>query len=153
MSAMLPFLPAIGSSVAAVGTIAAGQNAAAAANRNAAMMRQEADTTRQQGGARAEAQMREAREILGRQRAAIGQAGIGWEGSAQDIMLESATAAELDKMNILYETELKARGLLGQADITKWEGKVAKRASYVQAAGTLLNAGAQYGKAAGKIPG
>lgn len=150
MSAMIPFLPAMAvgaAGVQALGQLAAGESAKAAADRNAQMMRQEAELTRQQGVTQAEARDRRARELLGQQRAAIGQAGIGWEGSAQDVMLESATAAELDTLNTFYESELRAKGLMNQATITSWEGKQARRASRIGAVGSVLQGAANYGTA------
>jgi hypothetical protein len=150
MSVMIPFLPAIAVGAAAtqaVGQLAAGESAKAAAEQNAAMMRQEAEIARRQGVAQSTARERATRQFLGRQRAAIGQAGIGFEGSAQDVMLESATAAELDVMNTMYEAELRAKGLMNQATITSWEGKQARRASRMAAVGSVLTGAANYGMA------
>lgn len=109
--------------IAAGGAIAAGNAAKASSRANAEMMRQEASLSRSQGSARQEAQRRRARELLGQQRAAIGQAGIGWGGSAQDVLEQSATAAELDTMNIGYEAELQALGLMNRSSISEWEGR------------------------------
>lgn len=162
MAMMLPILGAASGSalglaatgVTALGQIAAGQAAADAASTNARAMRAEADIARQQGNAREEAQRRRAREVLGQQRAAIGQAGIGWGGSASDVLEASAAAAELDALNVRYESELQARGLLNQASLTEWEGKQAKRASRVAAASTILGGAANYfGKGAKLTPG
>ena len=126
------------------GQLSAARAAEAAGQANATMYRQQADLTRQQGGARQESQMRRAREILGQQRAAIGQAGIGWGGSAQDVLEQSATNAELDTLNIGYEAELQARGLMHKATLSEWEGKQRKRAGYMQAATTVLGSAANY---------
>lgn len=130
---------------------AVGKANAAAANANAVMMRQEADIARSHGSARAEQQRRRAREILGQQRAALGQAGVGWEGSGADILEQSAVAAELDTMNTGYEAELQARGLLNRATMTEhegqlrqWEGKQQARAGYIRAGTSLLSGAANY---------
>lgn len=117
---------------------------------NAEIERQNATVARQQANAREEAQRRQARQILGEQRAALSQAGIGLSGSAADVYRQSATNAELDALNIRYEGELAARGLLAQSELSRFEGGVsrmnagiAKRASYMDAASSLLSGGAQ----------
>jgi len=140
------------SAMQAVGAIQQGKMAAAqgqaqmnAANYNARMKEIEAGITREQSNAREEQQRRQAREVLGRQRAAVAQASIGFGGSALDIMEESATLAELDALTIRYEGDLKAKGLLAEAEFDKYSGQVsmamgkaAKKASYVSAAASIL---------------
>ncbi len=148
------------SAMQAVGAIQQGKMAEAqgraqmnAANYNARMKEIEAGITREQSNAREEQQRRQARQLLGRQRAAVAQAGIGWGGSALDIMEQSATLAELDALTIRYEGDLKARGLLAEAEFDKYagqvamaSGKAAKKASYISAAASLLQgAAAGYG--------
>ena len=153
------------SAMQAVGAIQQGKMAEAqgraqqqAANYNARMKEIEAGITREQTNAREEQQRRQARQILGKQRAAVAQAGIGWGGSALDIMEESATLAELDALTIRYEGDLKAKGLLAEAEFDRYSGEVsaamgkaAKRASYVSAAASILSgaAGAYKGFGAG----
>lgn len=157
MAFFVPMLAAIGGGSAVAGgalvastALAAGSavsqanTAKAAAKANAKMMEIEAGAARAQGSARQEAQRRRARELLGAQRAAIGQAGIGWGGSAQDVMEQSAVNAELDTLNIGYEAELQARGLMSRASITEWEGRQAKKAGYLRAGGTILNSASNY---------
>lgn len=128
-----------------------------AANYNAEIQSQNARVARQQAGAREEAHRRQARQVLGEQRAALAQAGAGLSGSAADVYGQSAANAELDALNIRYEGELDARGLLAQSELTTFEGKVsgmnaksAKRAGYVNAASSLLAGGSKaYGYAKG----
>lgn len=121
-----------------------------AAEYNATIERQNATTARQQAGAREEAQRRQARQILGEQRAALSQSGVGLSGSAADVYGQSAANAELDALNIRYEGELGARGLLAQSQLTSYEGRVAgmnaksaKRAGKMDAASALLTGGAK----------
>lgn len=121
------------------------KSAQQAADYNAEIEAQNARVARQQAGAREEAQRRQARQVLGEQRAALSQAGIGLAGSAADVYGQSAANAELDALNIRYEGELGARGLLAQSALTSYEGKVAgmnaksaKKAGYVNAASSLL---------------
>jgi hypothetical protein len=151
--APLPLVLAIGSAViGAVGAIhsanaqAAGYKASARANDyNAKVLAQNATIARQQANAREEAQRRVARQALGEQRAALAQAGIGLGGSAADVYGRSAANAELDALNIRYEGELDARGLLAQSEQERYQGKVnlmnaksAKQGGYLDAASSLL---------------
>jgi len=117
---------------------------------NAQVAATNAATARQQAGVREEAQRRQARQILGEQRAALSQAGIGLSGSAADVYGQSAANAELDALNIRYEGELDARGLLAGSELDKYQGKVAgmnaksaKRSGYLDTASSLLSGGAK----------
>lgn len=146
--------------VAAVSYVQAGKNADAqgraaqqAADYNAEIQAQNARVARQQAGAREEAQRRQARQVLGEQRAALSQAGIGLGGSAADVYGQSAANAELDALNIRYEGELDARGLLAQSalstyggQVDRMNGKIGKQAGYTNAAASLLTgASSAYG--------
>lgn len=161
---VMAILAVASTAVAAYGAYQQGQAAEAtyksqaqAADYNATIQSQNATVARQQAAAREEAQRRRTRQILGEQRAAIGQAGIGLGGSAADVYGQSAANAELDALNIRYEGELDARGLLAQSELTRYEAKAdrmnaksAKRAGYVNTASALLSGGSQaYGYAKG----
>ena len=145
MEALVPWLIGGATVVKAVGAIQSGAAAQDAANFNAAILNQNATVARQQADAQEEAQRRKSRQVLGQQRAAFAQAGTGLDGSAADVMEQSATMAELDALTMRYEGDLQARGLGNQAKAAKFEGKMAKRNSYFQAAGTLLSGSADYG--------
>jgi len=113
---------------------------------NAKVQEQNAATIRQQASAREETQRRQARQILGEQRASLAQAGIGLEGSAADIYGQSAANAELDALNIRYEGELEAGGLLAQSkqsvfqsEVSGLNAKTAQRAGYTNAATGILS--------------
>jgi hypothetical protein len=107
---------------------------------NATIASQNAAVARQQASAREEAQRRQARQVLGEQRAALSQAGIGLAGSAADVYGASANAAELDALNIRYEGELDARGLLAQSSLSSFEGQVAGRNARTASQAGGLNA-------------
>lgn len=129
---------------------------AAAERRNQVSLEQQARVARQQAGADEEAQRRQARQVLGSQRAAIGQSGIGFGGTAGMLMDDSAMQAELDALNIRYGGEQQATSLLNQAreagvssDILKSNAKQAKRSGFLGAGTSLLSAGASlYGSGA-----
>ena len=53
------------------------------------------------------AQRRNSRQLLGMQKAAIAQAGIGTGGSAADVVAQSSDLAELDALNLAYEGRVR----------------------------------------------
>jgi hypothetical protein len=151
---------AASAAVSAVGAIQQGAAAAAqgraqqqAQQVNAAIKEQNSVAVRQQAGAREEQQRRIARQVLGQQRAALAQAGIGVGfGSALDIEEQSAIRAEYDALAIRYEGEMQATGLLAsaqqdlyQGQIARAAGKNAQTASYISAGASLLSGAASYG--------
>lgn len=142
--AFAAFIPMI---IGAVGAIAQGQQAKAAADYNAKVDEQNATLTGQQANQREEVFRREARQTLGRQRAALAESGTGLSGSGADIIEDSALNLELDALNIRYQGELEARGLIEQAKMTKLEGRQRRANAGLQAAGSILGGVAKgYGK-------
>lgn len=155
---MGPHLMLIGAAVQAVGAIQAGKaqqaeaNARAQANQyNAKVKEMNAQIARTQANAREEQQRRKGRQVLGAQRAGIAQAGIGFGGSALDIMEQSADTAELDALNIRYEGELQSTGLLADAEAERYEagvnrmaGRNAMKAAYIGAGSALIGGASNY---------
>ena len=158
----------------AVGAIASGNAQAAqyeaqaqAANWNANMQREQASATAQQTSAREDLQRKQARQVFGAQLAAGAESGVTLTGSASDLFRSSLYDAEMDALNIRYEGELNRVGLLNQAQLSDWEGKVAKsnaksakQAGYLNAVSSMASAaagayggGAAPGAAAGSAGG
>ena len=142
----------------AVGAIAQGNAQAAqydaqaqAARFNADQQRRQAEAVGQQTAAREDLQRRQARQVFGRQIAAGAQSGVNiTTGSASDMFRSSLMDAEMDALNIRYDGEMNRIGLLNQANVSDWEGSVAKvNAKTAQRAGYLNAAVALTGAAAG----
>lgn len=110
---------------------------------NAKVQENNAATARQEASAKEDALRRSARQQLGQGRAAVAQAGVGFGGSAKDVMEQSALNIERDALYIRYEGESVARGLLAQAKFSRYEGKASST-------NTLLSGLAQ---AYGQYPG
>lgn len=144
--AWLPTVMTAGTAMSAIGSMQQGQAAKAAAGYNAAMMEQNATVERQQAGAREDAQRRQARQVLGAQRAAFAQSGGGMGGSAADVMGQSAMNAELDALTLRYEGDLRARGMESQAASERYSGRSSAMAGYMGAAGSILSGAARYGE-------
>lgn len=124
---------------------AASLNSQAAASRyNAAVARQQGDQALQVSSAQQMQQRRDARQVIGRQRAFAAQSGTGAGGSNADLLEQSETLAELDVLNTAYEGSLKARGFATQADLDDFyarsyqsQAKSVKKAGIFNAAGSL----------------
>lgn len=128
----LPFL------IGASGNIAQGIDDNTAANANAAALGQQARTAQEQGYADEQTQRRQARQVIGDQAAAISQAGGGTGGTAAKVADQSAINAELDALNIRYGGNIKASGLMAQAQAEKLQGRAARVQSGFLAGANLL---------------
>jgi len=91
---------------------------------NAAIMRQRAETVQSVYGQREQQQRARSRIILGEQRAASGEAGVGVGGSTADMERQSQVLAELDALNIRYGGQIISRDLETQAGLDEWKAQV-----------------------------
>lgn len=110
--------------------------------------KQNAALVAQQTSAREEQQRRESRQLLGTQRAAIGQSGVGYGGSSADIIRQSTASAELDSLNVRYAGDLERMGILNSIEMREFNdanlkhaGKVAMRMRWVNAASAFFGGG------------
>lgn len=122
-----------------------------AAEYNATVSTQNAQIARNNSSIREELQRRKARSILAQQFAGTAQAGIDFSGTAADVFSQSETMAELDALNIRYEGDLQSRGLLAEAAGERYQseaalvnGKNARTAANISAAGSLLQGASGY---------
>lgn len=137
---ILPLLMFAGAAASAIGKIRAGQSAKAKGQYDAAVAERDAGVARDQANALALRQQREATKTLGGMRAAYGAAGVTVAGSPLDVLEESAGQAELDRLTILHNGELKANGLNDSAALSRTAGKAAATSGYIDAVGTMFNA-------------
>lgn len=150
MAMLAPFampLLAASAAVGAVGAIRSGNMQKAAADRESAMMQMEADKALTDGAAQDEQFRTQARQQIGQQLAASAEAGAGLNA---DQLRQSVYDAELDSAAIRYGVSNKARSMRDQATVARFQGGQARTAGYLNAAGTLLNAGASAGMYYGK---
>jgi hypothetical protein len=153
-----PWMLVAAAAVQAVGAIQQGKaqkaqaNAQATAARyNANLRTMEADIARSTAGRREEQMRRASRQVLGKQRAGIAQAGVGFTGSSLDLMDQSSFMAELDALNVRYEGNLRSHGLMAQAQQDLYSarayeasGKNAMKQAYISAGASLLSGAAGY---------
>lgn len=152
---ILAVAAASSAAVGAVGAIQSGRQAQAAAQSEANMDEYnskvadiQARQTYAAAGRQEDEQRRQARAVIGQQLAASAEAGAGLNG---DLLRQSVFDAESDTQAIRYEAGLRAQGLTEQAAIGRSSassalsrGRAASGASYLNAAGSLLNGATSY---------
>ena len=134
MTGMEPLLIA-SMAVSAMGSIAAGNAARKAGNFNAAVGEANARSARASAAENTERQRR-----IGARR----QGGLRNAQVSLDVLEDQAMEEELEALTIMHGGELQALGLERGAALDRFEGKVAQKAGYMSAAGSLL-------KGAGKL--
>lgn len=141
-----------GAAISAVGAIQQGKAAKAAADFNAQVSRNNATIAQQDAQLEREQAQRDAYQVdretrlrLGSITAQQGHAGGAQAGSVLDILGDSAAQGELEKQDVIYQGELRARshlnrasGFQNQAGLDVMQGRSARKASTLRAGSTLL---------------
>ena len=162
MAVALPFIAAASAAIGAVGAIQQGRQASAAAKSqanmdeyNATMAGFQANQANAAAGRQEDEQRQRARQAIGAQLASSAQAGAGLNA---DLLRQSVYNMEADSSAIRYEGALKAQGLTDTASLARSSAAVnrdrasrAMPAAYLNAAGSVLNAGASYYKASNGV--
>ncbi len=144
---------AVSGVIGAMGAIQAANAQATAAEYNARIQERNAviaDQNRKQALDTAEIaasdKRRENRRVLASMRAAYGTSGLEMAGSPLDVLEDTALEQELDTQRIMYEGRLRARegaiqmlGLREDAALSRMEGRSARTAGYIAAAGSLAS--------------
>jgi hypothetical protein len=149
MAAAALIFTALGTAVQFIGANQQGKAAQAAANYNADIADQNAVLTREQTIEQERRARVESRKQLGLMRANYAASGVDIDGSALDVLEESAATAELDALTIRHGGELQEQAYRSEAAFQRFSGKQARKASRYGASGVLLQGSAQtanYGK-------
>lgn len=150
MAAYGGYISAASAAMTAVSAISQAQQQKAASKYNEKVAENQAIASRQQAASNAEMQRRSAAKKVGSMQAAYAASGVSVEGSALDVLEESARNAELDRQNILYGGELRAMGSESTAALEKSRASNAMTSGYLSAAGSLFKgASIAYGKSGG----
>jgi hypothetical protein len=111
---------------------------------NARVSENEAQETRRAGVEAENIQRRETAELLARQRAQLGAAGVELtSGSPLQLQEETITLGEADALRIRSNFEARAGALETGAGLTRAQGAFAQQAGQTQAFGTILGGTAQ----------
>lgn len=109
----------------------------------------QAGQIRQQATEEARRQRVQSQKQLGSMKASYGASGVvSSEGSALDVLQESAANAELDNLMIKHQGEMRARSTELEGRFAGMRGDSARSRGYMGAAGALLFGGANL---AGKL--
>ncbi len=141
MAAALPILKVAATAAAALSALSQASAASSQANYNAQVADRNAGVARDQAARDAEAQGRRARQVLGAARAGFGASGVTSEGSPLDVLMNSASNAEMDRQNILYKGELRAIGYSDTAALERSRAKAAEKEGLVGAASAIITGG------------
>jgi hypothetical protein len=146
MAAAVPFMMIAGGAMSAVSAIQQGKAAKAAAQFNATVNDQNAQIAREQAVQETRQFDREQFMRIGALKAAQGKSGGKQAGSVLDILADTATQGEIQRQDIAYQGELRARGFQNTATLDRFEGKQAEKQGYLRAGSELLSsAGSAYG--------
>lgn len=123
----------------AFGSIQQGNYQSAVA-RNNQVIAERAAVDAEQRGAEAEQQQRQrTQQVLGRQKAMMAANGLDISsGSAGDLLADTRRYGELDALTVRSNADREAYGYRAQAAQYGADAKMARRAGYLNAAGSLL---------------
>ena len=146
-------IPYIAAAVGAVSAVSQAYSQKKASDRNAEIALQNAQVAREEADLQARQSARENYMRLGAIRAAQGGAGVSSAGSVLDVLGDVAAQGELERQDILYRGELKARGFGNTASLDTAAGRNAVNSGYTQAGASLLRGGYNYFRDTGRVTG
>lgn len=129
----------IGTAISAVGSIAQGQQAAASADAQARAYEQQAVADQQAAAFEGQRERRRQELLQANARAQVGASGVALSGSPSEVLAANAREGELDIQAIRYSSQLRQNNLRTQADISRFQGKQAKTAGYINAASSVVS--------------
>ncbi len=130
-----------GDAISAYGSFEQGKQDKAAAEYNARNSEQEAVYAVQKAASDERQQRVVSKKFLGDIRSSIGASGITTEGTALDVLEESAGNAELDALMIRHEGAVRAVGLRNQATYQRVAGENAQKNANLRGAAYLAKSG------------
>jgi len=122
-----------------------------AADANAAIARQRAKQVYDEGRAKTIRQRINNRERLAGERSKMAASGIVMSGSSMDALAKATIRMETGVQDVARAAKIAADNHYYKAKTTEWEGQLAKKASTVKAAGTLLTGTAKVAGAINKL--
>lgn len=129
----------LGTAISVGGSIAQGQQAQQMAEMQARAIEQQSEADAQ-ASAFEQARERKKQELLqANARAQVGASGVSLAGSPTEVLAANAREGELDIAAIRYGSQLRRNSLGTQAAISRFSGKQAKQASYINAGSNLIS--------------
>lgn len=150
--ALATALTVASTAVSAAGAIMQGRQAEAAAEAQARSYEQQAQADQKAASFEAAQEGRKQQIQLSSARAQIGASGVGFAGSPAAVIAANAGQGQMDLEAIRYGSQLRQNGLKTQASISRFEGKQARQASYLNAASIAVKGiGQMYDPTTGKV--
>lgn len=134
----MAFVAALAPYLMAAGAAYQGITSAKASQYNAAVAKQEQGNSVNQANEQENLVRRNSREMLGRQAAAFGAAGVGYGGSSEMALDQSAVNQELDALNTRYKGSITGWGYGVQSQLDQQQAKEDGIASTLLAGGQAL---------------
>lgn len=138
MSWIAPVLSIVGLGMQALGQQQAGEAAQDAGNYNAQIAEQNATLTRDRTATEERRYRAGTRRQMGSIQSAYAASGVTMEGSAMDVVLDSALTAERDALAIRHSGEIEAAQFESEAELQRLYGAQAAAGGRMGAAATLL---------------
>lgn len=154
MSALPIIFSSVSTGLTAIGQLNQGESEAQAAEYNAQVNDQNANASLTQSSALEGRQRILAKKQIGQARAAYGASGVQIEGTPEDVLGDSAAAAELDALTIRHAGEVRALSYRNEASLDRYRGRNSRLQGRIRAASTIFSAlGGSAGGGGGKQPG
>lgn len=135
----LSMIGLVGAGINAAGSLMQGNQQAALAEAQAKAIEQQAQAD-QQASAFEQAQERRRQDLAqASARAAVGASGVAFAGSPTEVLVANAGQGQLDIEAIQYGSTLRQNNLSTQAGISRFQGKQAKQAGFINAASGLVS--------------
>lgn len=141
-----------GAAVSAAGAVSQGRAANQAAKFRAAQLQQQADRDRQLAAQQANDQRDAAARQQASLRARVAGSGTTLEGTPLAILSDIAGESEFQSLRIAASGETAANRALGEAALTRFEGRNARRAGFIRAGSSLLTSASKGLQAATPSP-
>ncbi len=132
-------LLAANTALSTIGAIREANVADATARAQARITDQQAQAQRNRAQFEIAQQRRQQRDALGRQVAQAGSQGTALTGQPIDLLADSAKQAELALQAIRFESEITARNLENQVELTRFTGRRQREAGLFRAGTSLLS--------------
>ena len=145
--ATVPIMMAVAAAASAAGTVYQGVQANKAAKYNANVREQDAIAANKKAEYDADIHRERIRQVLSKQKALIGAAGLDMSGSPLLATLDTVEKGELDALAIRHGGEVQGQRYRSEATLSRMQGKSAQTGSFFKAGGTLLAGGLKTYKA------
>lgn len=129
---------AAGAGLNAVGAIQQGNSNANVASYNAAIANQNAAIVQAQGAEQERLSRIQSGKAIGGEQASYGASGVTGDGSAMDVIRNSAANAELNALTIKNNSDIKATALKNEAALDYYRASNDQVAGYMNAASDLI---------------